>query len=77
MSTNKSIYTKYLRLAEKDGYLAATKQAISWIFSKLGIKKFDAIQKRRIKISKQLDELFNSTVQYGPFKGLKLSPKTW
>lgn len=77
MSTNKSIYTKYLRLAEKDGYLAATKQAIYWVFSKLGIKKFDPIQKRRIEISKQLDELFKSTVQYGPFKGLKLSPKTW
>ncbi len=79
MSTkiNKSIYTKYLKLAEKDGYLAATKQAISWIFSKLGIRKFDAIQKRRIEISKKLDELFKSTVQYGPFKGLKLSPQTW
>jgi hypothetical protein len=77
MSTNNSIYTKYLRLAEKDGYLAATKQAISWIFYKLGIKKFDSIHKRRIQISKQLDELFKSTVQYGIFKGLKLSPKTW
>ena len=79
MSTNinKSIYTKYLRLVEKDGYLTATKQAIFWIFNMLGIMKFDAIQKRRIEISKQLDELFKSTVQYGPFKGLKLSPKTW
>ena len=79
MNTNKykSIYVKYLRLAGKDGYLTATKQSISWIFSKLGIRKSDAIQKRRIEISKQLDELFKSTVQYGPFKGLKLSPKTW
>jgi hypothetical protein len=77
INKNKSIYVRYLRLAEKDGYFLATKQAISWIFSKLGIRKFDAIQKRRIKISKRLDKLFNSTVQYGPFKGLKLSPKTW
>jgi len=79
MSTNKnkSIYTKYLGLARKVGYLQATKQAISWILNKIGIRKSDAIQKRKIQISMQLDEVFKSTVRYGPFKGLKLSPKTW
>jgi len=79
MRTNKSrsIHAKYLKLVKQDGYLLATKQAISWSVSKLGIRKRDAIQNRRIEISKQLNELFKSTVQYGPFKGLKLSPKTW
>ncbi|WP_338635673.1 FkbM family methyltransferase [Spirobacillus cienkowskii] len=74
---HKSIYAKYLSLAKKDGYLVATKQAIFWITCMLRVRKFDAIQKRRIEISKQLDELFKSTVRYGPFKGLKLSTKTW
>ncbi|WP_353432649.1 hypothetical protein [Polynucleobacter sp. MWH-UH23A] len=74
---DKSIYAKYFSLAKKNGYIAATKKVIFWVISKLGIRQLDAIQKRRIQISKTLDELLESTVKYGPFKGLKLSPKTW
>jgi hypothetical protein len=76
-SKNISIYAKFFWVAEKDGYKVATKKAISLIFNKLGISKFETVQQRRIAISKYLDLLFKSTVQYGPFKGLKLSPKTW
>jgi hypothetical protein len=74
---DKTANIKYLIITEKNNYLESVKKAKSWIYRKLGIRKFDAIKKRRIEISKQLDQLFESTVQYGPFKGLKLSPKTW
>ena len=57
--------------------MVASKLAISWILSKLGLRKLDPIHQRRIEISKTIDVLFQSTVQYGPFKGLKLSPKIW
>ena len=72
----KNIFAKYLSSAKKEGCYAATKKAVFWITRRLGIGKFDAIQKRRIEISKKLDEVFKSTVRYGPFKGLKLSTKT-
>ncbi len=72
----KSLFAKYLSIVKKDSYLNNTKNPILWIISKLGIRK-DSIYKRRIEISKKFDSLFNSTVAYGPFKGLKLSAETW
>ena len=35
------------------------------------------ILQRRINLSNQVDILFNSTVKYGPFKGLRLSKDAW
>ena len=72
----KSLFIKYRSIVKKDGYLKATKKAILWILNVIGIRK-DSIQRRRIQMSEKFDELFNSTVQYGPFKGLKLSSETW
>lgn len=37
----------------------------------------NAIQAHRAWLSKQLNEHFDSTVKYGPFKGLKLVNDTW
>ena len=48
---------------------------IQFAKSKIGIK--DPITKRKIILSKRLDFIFNSTVHYGSFKGLKLSKNTW
>lgn len=70
---NKSIVAKYFVIIAKKGFWVATKKAVGWIFR----RKFDTIHQRKIEISKRLDDLFKSTVQYGPFRGLKLSPKIW
>tara|TARA_B110000503_G_C7154191_1_gene416559 strand:- start:165 stop:986 length:822 start_codon:yes stop_codon:yes gene_type:complete len=70
MITN--LYSKFFSSVKEDGFLKAAKKIISWVF-----RKFDAIHYRRIKISDKLDKLFNSTVKYGPFKGLKLTNKIW
>jgi len=35
------------------------------------------VHKKRIKISNKLSKLFDSTIKYGYFKGLKLSNNTW
>jgi hypothetical protein len=72
----KSLFIKYRSIVKKDGFLKASKKAFLWILSRIGIRK-DSIQRRRIQMSQKLDELFNSTVQYGLFKGLKLSTETW
>lgn len=42
---------------------------------KLGIG--NSSKKRKLKLSLLIDKLFNSTVAYGPFKGLKLSANAW
>lgn len=35
------------------------------------------VQKFRLKVSKRVDSIFNSTVAYGHFKGLKFAPGGW
>ena len=72
----KSLFIKYRSIVKKDGYLEASKKTVLWILSRIGFGK-DSIQRRRIQMSQKLDELFNSTVHYGLFKGLKLSTQTW
>ena len=37
----------------------------------------DQIQKRRVELSRLLNESFSATVRYGPFKGLVLSREIW
>ena len=86
-----NIINKYINTAKKNGYLNANKKALLWILHfarisqtlkyilrKLGIRTtYDAVSFRRVELSKKLDKLFNSTVQYGPFKGLKFSDKSY
>jgi hypothetical protein len=67
-----NIYFKILNLIKEYGLSKTVKKIILWIFL-----KFDPIHRRRLKISHKLNKLFNSTVKYGPFKGLKFSNKTW
>ena len=42
---------------------------------RLGIGK--PIAKKRLQLSILMSNLFNSTVAYGPFKGLKLASNSW
>ena len=72
----KHLYKTYLKLAEKDGQMKAGKEVISILLNKIGIKS-DAINRRKSEISNHFDKIFESTVIYGPFKGLKLSKDTW
>lgn len=72
----KIFFIKYRSIVKKDGFLKAFKKAISEILFMIGVRK-DSIQRRRIQMSQKFDELFNSTVKYGAFKGLKLSSETW
>lgn len=72
-----NIYSKFINSVKDDGLFSAIKRATIWLLGKLGIRPNDAIHKRRIKISNTLDKLYNSTVRYGPFAGLKLTNQTW
>lgn len=49
----------------------------SWILWQFRLWKTGPIARRRLKIAKQLNQLFNSTVHYGPFRGLQLTTNTW
>jgi len=46
-----------------------------YLKSKIGI--INPILKRKLILSRRLDNILKSTVAYGRFKGLKLSKKTW
>lgn len=56
-------------------YLKEKYKPLKFQLLKLGIG--NPIKKRRLKLSILIENLFNSTVAYGPFKGLKLSSDTW
>jgi hypothetical protein len=74
---NKNILFKYLDKIRKLGFIEANKQGFLLILRRLGFRSHDLLHKRRIEISKKVDKILGSTVRYGPFKGLKLSSKTW
>lgn len=61
---------------KNDGVLHASKKALIWVLRQVR-RRAGPIAKRRLKISKQLNRLFNSTVSYGPFRGLKLTTDSW
>lgn len=46
-------------------------------FQRLLGRSEDPIVARQMMLAKQLDDLFHSTVQYGPFSGLRLSGDLW
>lgn len=71
------LINKFKASLKENGALPTAKKVLGWGFYKLRIKKYDAITNRRIEISKKLDRLFNSTVKYGPFRGLKLATESW
>jgi len=82
---------KYINYLKKDGFLEANKktiiyilhafkilQAVKIILNKIGIRStFDAVSVGRNEVSMILNKFFNSTINYGPFKGMKLSNSSW
>jgi hypothetical protein len=87
----KTIVWKYFSEVDKNNFFYANKKAFLWILHYLGISQttynilkkigikssYDTISDRRVELSKQLDKIFNSTVRYGTFKGLKFSKTSW
>jgi hypothetical protein len=73
----RNILKKYFYKISKLGFIKTNKLVFLLILRRLGFRSYDLLQKRRIEISRKLDRLLESTVKYGPFKGLKLSSKTW
>jgi len=61
------------------GITAAGRKTASWISTRIWPKPevVDQIEDRRIFLSNEIDQLFGSTVRYGPFKGLRLSGLKW
>ena len=72
----KDLKKKFIEIVQKSGPIIALKKLISWSILKL--KRYlgfhGPFEYRKKFLSKKLDEKFNSTVQYGPFAGLKFSP---
>ncbi len=62
------LLAKFIASAKEDGLFKALNKSALWV-----VEHADAIHRRRITIAKQLDTLYNSTVRYGPFNGLKLT----
>jgi Methyltransferase FkbM domain len=72
-----ALIKKGMSYLKEDGAIATSKKAVIWGLRRLRIMKVDAVFHRRVEISKNLDRLFNSTVKYGPFHGLKLTTEAW
>jgi hypothetical protein len=72
-----SVYYKFVNSVIKDSPSETIKKIANWVANRFEISTPAKIQKHRIELSKKLDKLFNSTVGYGPFKGLKLCPNSW
>jgi len=74
------IYKKicsYFKIANEYNYFIATTITIKYMLSLIGITIYNKFDKRRIEISRDLDKVYNSTIQYGPFKNLILSNNVW
>ena len=48
---------------------------INYLFSKIGI--FSEIELVKMKINKDISKDYNNIIQYGVFKGMKMSEKVW
>lgn len=73
-----NILIKFYESFKKEGFSIAAKKTISWFLARLGVKSSESIiHEHKIKVSNKLDELYNSTIRYGPFNGLKLSANVW
>lgn len=72
-----SIFYKYFAEVNKNGFFRANKKVILFIINRFKVKTaHEIMEEQKIKISWKLDKLFNSTVQYRPFKGLKFCNNT-
>lgn len=68
---------KFIKLCKQKRILHIINILYINLKSKLGIKHINPIDKRRIILSEEINRLFDSTVRYGPFKGLKFSTDIW
>lgn len=62
---------------KEEGFKKTLQTTLDWGLLRLGVRQIDPVIKRRVEISKQIDALFQSTVRYGPFQGLKFSTESW
>ena len=62
-------------MLQQEGLLAAARWTVDHAVYKIGLK--DGPTKRRLKISRRLEEIFGSRVAYGPFEGLKFHKNNW
>lgn len=66
---------KHLTSIRKDGILVALRNIVSSKFVKLGWVE-DAERMRR-RLSREFDEMFDSTIAYGALKGFQFSGNSW
>lgn len=69
----RTLVKKFVSKLKEEGVLSAIKTVFRWV----RVVITNPIYCRRVQLSKQLDQLLNSTVKYGPFKGLKLAADSW
>ncbi len=66
---------KFIDKTKNEGFVFALNRVFSYIKHILSIT--NKIDNQRKRCGVLIDESFNSTVRYGPFKGLKLSSDNW
>jgi hypothetical protein len=76
---NAMLMTRFAREVAKNGARAALAKACHWLAYKVrsGLGILDPVYAHRMKLARQLDITFNSTVRYGPFAGLHLPDDSW
>jgi hypothetical protein len=78
---SENIQEKFLTHLRQYGLLATLRKSVSWfsrkLLSLLGMEGVGAIEKRRRELSNSITKLFDATVRYGPFRGLKLTAESW
>jgi hypothetical protein len=67
----------FIETSRKDGPMAAAKAAVWYFRHKYGLVSVSPFVRRRMQLSQQVDTMFDSTVAYGPFKGLKFPKEYW
>jgi hypothetical protein len=68
-----SLWFKFQEMYKSDGPVLTVKYSFNFILKMVKIKRPHPIVAKQLQLSKQLSEMLNSTVSYGPFKGLRLS----
>ena len=70
-----SLVKKFIDKTKNEGLLVALNSVFSHL--KFRLTTASAVDKQRKKLSIIINESFDSTVRYGPFKGLKFSTDQW
>jgi tRNA G26 N,N-dimethylase Trm1 len=68
----KNLFEKLFSKLQQEGLLAILNIVLERFSYKLQRMSYDPIGKRRDDLSKKIMKLFDSTVRYGPFRGLRL-----